>query len=192
MVYCRYCGEKNNDRALKCIKCGEPLSLLPNIYPGNMDNDMHSYRDRKDFDKEFRNNHQNNHDNFNQESIKSRYKNFDLGDPNFDKNKHRNHQINKLNNLSESKNNIYGVNHGNNLKKPNKSYVEWDVVVATALLVIILASILQRFFHTFGLSLALLIGLIYILIATKSKLSLFKAIPLAIFMVVAISAYFSL
>jgi len=192
MVYCKYCGEKNDNRVLKCTKCGKPLSLLPNDYPENKASDTHIFNDEKGFNKEFRNNYQDTHGNFSQRSIKSQYGNSGLHESNFGKNKYRNFQTDKINNSPGPHVNYYADNHRKTLKKHNKNYVEWDVVIATALLVIILAAILQRFFHTFGLSLALLIGLIYILTATKSKFSLFKAIPLAIFMVFTISAYFSL
>jgi hypothetical protein len=192
MVYCSYCGEKNNDGILKCKNCGRPLSLLPNNNPENMNRKMPKYPDKKNFNKEFRSDYQNNHGNFNQGSIKSRYKDFDQDNTNFDQENYGNNRLNRLNNLSTSQTGYYNDNQRKNLKKHNKGRVEWDVVVATAILVIIIASILQRFSPTFGLSVALFIGLIYILTATKSKLSLFKAIPLGIFMVFAISAYFSL
>jgi len=77
-------------------------------------------------------------------------------------------------------------------KKVSKTAIEWDVVIATALLVIILTAILQRIFPSFAIFISLLLGLVYILIATKSKASLIKSIPLTFFVILAISAYFSL
>ena len=192
MVYCIYCGEKNEDETLKCRKCGKPLSLLPHDYPENSDSKMPNYINKKRLNKGIMGDYQNNHDNFSQKSIESRYKDFNPYDDNFNENKYKNNQINKLNNLSSSRTNYNEDNYRKNLKKPIKNFVEWDVVVATALLVIILFTILQRFFHTIGLFIALFIGLIYILTATKQKSGLIKAIPLAIIMVFAISAYFSL
>jgi lipopolysaccharide export LptBFGC system permease protein LptF len=192
MVYCVYCGEKNKDRRLKCIKCGKPLSLLPNDYSENLNSNRSRYTNKKRLNKEFKNDYKGNQDNINQRSIKSNYKDFNRYENGFDKNKYRNNQTKRLNNLSSSQTNYYGVDSRENLKKPYKKYVEWDVVVATALLVIILSTILQRFFPRLGLLVALFVGLVYILIATKSKLTLIKAIPLSIIMVFAISAYFSL
>ncbi|MCL2114928.1 MAG: zinc ribbon domain-containing protein [Methanobrevibacter sp.] len=189
MVYCRYCGEKNKDSSFKCSKCGKPLSLAPDYYPEARNSNTSTYTNKKGLNKEFSNDI---HSNFNQKSIKSRYNNFNKQDNSFNRNENGNNQLNKLNRLSSSQNNYYEDNYRKNLKKPNKNHVEWDVVVATALLVIILTTILQRFFPRFGLTISLLFGLVYILIATKSKVSLFKAIPLAIIMIFAISAYFSL
>jgi len=189
MVYCRYCGEKNKDEALICKKCGKPLSLLPNLHPKNMNNNIPNRNYKKDLNPGFR---RKKPSNFNQGSIKSRYKDKNRFNTDFGENGYRINQSEELNNLSPSQPDYYDDYSRKNLQKQNKNYVEWDVVVATALLVIILATILQRFFHTFGLFVALLIGLIYILTATKSKISLFKAIPLAIIMVFAISAYFTL
>ena len=192
MVYCIYCGEKNEDVALKCRKCRKPLSLLPHDYLENSNSKIPNYNNKKRLDNRFRDNYQNNRGSFSQKSTKSSYKDFNLYDDNFDENKYNYDQINKLNRSSSSQTNYNEDNYRKNIKKPRKNYVEWDVVVATALLVIILATILQRFFYTMGLSIALFIGLIYILISTKSKLSLIKAIPLAIITVFAIYAYFSL
>ena len=192
MVYCRYCGEKNGDGRLNCLKCGKPLSLLPNDYPENLNSTRLNYTNKKEFNKEFRNNYQNDRNEFNQKSIKSRYSFFNPHDDEFDKNKHGTNQVNQSNDLSSSKTNYHHDYNGKNLEKHNKSPVEWDVVIATALLVIILSTILKRVFPAMGLLIALFTGLIYILIATKSKLSLFKSIPLSIFMIFAISAYFSL
>ncbi|MDR2966506.1 MAG: zinc ribbon domain-containing protein [Methanobacteriaceae archaeon] len=189
MVYCRFCGEKNKDNALNCRKCGKPLSLIPSHNLENLNKSIPNYTSKKELNNEFGNDIPSN---FNQKSIKSRYNNFNQYTNGFNKNKYGNNRPNKLNVLSNSQTNYYGDNHRKSLKKHNKNYVEWDVVVATALLVIILTTILQRFFPRFGLFMALFIGLTYILIATKSKISLFKAIPLAIIMVFAISAYFSL
>lgn len=78
-------------------------------------------------------------------------------------------------NLNKNQNNdYYSKNYGKKPVKPSKNSVEWDVVIATALMVIILTAILQRIFPFMAIFISLLIGLIYILIATKSKSSLFK------------------
>lgn len=76
--------------------------------------------------------------------------------------------------------------------KVGKTTVEWDIVITTALIVIILTKTLQRIFPFMAIFIVLLIGLAYILIATKSKSSLFKSIPLAILTILTISAYFSI
>ena len=86
----------------------------------------------------------------------------------------------------------YSQNHINEPKKVSKTTIEWDVVIATALMVIILTAILQRIFPVFAIFISLLLGLAYILVATKSKASLIKSIPLTFFVILAISAYFSL
>ncbi|MCL2157343.1 MAG: zinc ribbon domain-containing protein [Methanobrevibacter sp.] len=192
MVYCRYCGEKNKDEALICGKCGKPLSLIPNLYPKNMNKSMPNYNNKNEINRGFRKNKGNNHNNFNRGPIKSRFENLNRDDEIFNKDEYGNTLTEELNPSSTFQRGYYYDFSGKNLKKHNKNFVEWDVVVATALLVIILATILQRFFPTFGLFMALFIGLIYILTSTKSKSSLFKAIPLAIIMVFAISAYFTL
>ncbi len=103
---------------------------------------------------------------------------------------------NNLENSNNLNNNInsgyYSQNRPRESVKSNKNSVEWDVIIATALMVIILIAILQRVFPSIAIFISLLIGLIYILIATKSKSTLFKAIPLAILAILAISAYFSI
>ena len=112
-----------------------------------------------------------------------------------DKNLRLNSRYNNFQDLNQEKYSQPQFNNENNnkaYKTVNKTAVEWDVVIATALIVIIISAILQRIFPFLGIFMALLIGLIYILIATKSKLSLFKSIPLAILMILAVSAYFSL
>jgi len=76
--------------------------------------------------------------------------------------------------------------------KVSKTAIEWDVVIATALMVIILTAILQRIFPVYAIFISLLLGLAYILIATKSKASLIKSMPLTLLTILAISAYFSL
>lgn len=86
----------------------------------------------------------------------------------------------------------YHQNYVNESAKVSKTAIEWDVVIATALMVIILTAILQRIFPLFAIFISLLIGLAYILVATKSKSSLLKSIPLTILVILAISAYFSL
>ena len=192
MVYCRYCGAKNKDDAIICKKCGKSLSLTPSDFPESLKDSMHNFPYKKEFNKDFINDYQGNRGNYNQGSIKSRYNNSHQFNKDFNKKEYKYNQSESLNNLSASQTNFYQDNYRENHKKIPKKYIEWDVVIATALLVIILASILQRFFPTFGLSVALFFGLIYILAAIKFKSTLFKAIPLAIVMVFAISAYFSL
>ena len=86
----------------------------------------------------------------------------------------------------------YSQNYNREAKKVSKTAIEWDVVIATALMVIILTAIIQRIFPSFAIFISLLLGLSYILIATKSKPSLIKSIPLTIFVILAISAFFSL
>lgn len=91
-------------------------------------------------------------------------------------------------NPNTSQNHYQEVNN----REISKTTIEWDVVIATALLVIILSAILGRFLPNFAIFISLLVGLIYILIATKSKSSLMKSIPLVIIMILAVSAYFSI
>lgn len=86
----------------------------------------------------------------------------------------------------------YQQNYTNKHKRVSKTAIEWDVVIATALMVIILTAILQRIFPMFAIFISLLIGLAYILVATKSKSSLVKSIPLTILVILSISSYFSL
>ena len=192
MVYCRYCGEKNKDESLICWNCGKPLSLIPNLHPKNMNRSMPNPNNKKDINRGFRKNKGTNHNNFHRIPIKARFEDSNRYNTIFDRNEYQNTLAEELNPSSAFQRGYINGSSGKNIKEHNKNFVEWDVVVATALLVIILATILQRFFPTFGLFIALFIGLIYILISTKLKLTLFKAIPLAIVMVFTISAYFTL
>lgn len=80
----------------------------------------------------------------------------------------------------------------NKEKYVDKNSIEWDVVIATALITLILSAILNRIFPTLGLLFAIFVGLIYILIATKVKSSLVKSLPVTLIVICAISAFFSL
>ena len=93
--------------------------------------------------------------------------------------------------LQNGQNQQYSQNHAHE-PKVSKTAIEWDVVIATALMVIILTAILQRIFPVYAIFISLLLGLAYILIATKSKVSLIKSMPLTLLTILAISAYFSL
>ncbi len=185
MVFCRYCGEKNEDGNLKCSNCGKTLSLLPYKHQRNSHNDNSNFNEDIIFNRISKPKYSSNLKKNNQNSIKTHYQtDFNPND--------RNRNEKRFNDSLKPKYSHYDANGPYGNKKARKNFVEWDVVIATALLVIILSSIFQRVFPAFGLFLALLIGLIYILIATKSKSSLIKAIPLAIIMVLTISAYFVL
>jgi len=182
MVYCRYCGTQNRNGTLKCINCGKPLSLIPNDSQSSMQS-----QDRGPYLK--KNNQGNNYNNYNyhRSPIKYRYMEEDQKIDNF-----RNSSKYPNNPIMNQNNNYHSQNYMKEHVKTNKNSVEWDVVIATALMVIILTAILQRVFPSTAIFISLLIGLIYILIATKSKSSLFKAIPLTIIAILAISAYFSI
>ena len=192
MVFCSYCGVKNRDDSLKCYNCGEPLRS--------------SYDDPQfinDRGNEFNNDYSENRF---RGPIKDSYTSEDVN------------SLNDLDNRGPSftTNDSY-LNEGTTLyrreyktspdsNKFRKSYlyksspestdskniVEWDVVIATALIVIILTAILNRILPNFAFFISLFIALIYILIATKNKNSLYKSVPLAIIVIFAISSYFSL
>jgi len=189
MVYCRYCGTQNRDGALNCVKCGKPLSLIPNEPP--------TTRFTQNNNQNFRGDHFRESENINS-PIKRRYMN-----QNPDENQmNQNHNYNEYDqdygnhqryqdyssNLDQNQPNFEYENE----PKVSKTAVEWDVVIATALMVIILTAILQRAISSMAIFMSMLIGLAYILVATKSKLSLIKSIPLTILVVLAISAYFSI
>ena len=192
MVYCSYCGVKNRDGDSHCFNCGEQLPLVSykghNIPHERNINQQNSIRedfhnqilndlsDRNKKDNNLRNNH--NYD-FRSE----------INNPRLD-NMQNNFQDTNQEEYFESQ--LYNRNYNESTKTVDKTAVEWDVVIATALIVIILSAILQRIFPLLSIFMALCIGLIYILLATKSKLSLFKSIPLTVLMILAVSAYFSL
>ncbi|KZX10235.1 zinc ribbon domain-containing protein [Methanobrevibacter filiformis] len=163
----------------------------------------------------------NNTDNYNTESIKEKYVSSDSKSFATDSNSNKTSYLdppnnnNNNNNYSNESSTLYNreyhrnpnvLNKRNNVSfsesKYNSKYdleevtkehsIEWDVIVATALIFIILTAILNRIFSVIGIFISLFIALIYILVATKNKNSLFKSIPIAIIMIAAISAYLSL
>jgi hypothetical protein len=71
-------------------------------------------------------------------------------------------------------------------------YLEWDVIVATALIAMISTPIFNRLFPPFGYIMALLLSLLYLLMAIKSKPTLIIAIPLSFIVTCAITAFLSL
>ncbi|MDR2873188.1 MAG: zinc ribbon domain-containing protein [Methanobrevibacter sp.] len=95
-------------------------------------------------------------------------------------------------------NSLYKENKIYNKVKENKKseisnfYMEWDVIVATALTVIILTPIFNRLFPPLGYIMPLLISLIYLLMAIKNKPSLIIAIPLSFIVTCAFTAFLSL
>lgn len=204
MVYCRYCGTQNRDGTLKCTNCGKPLSLIPNDSHSNsmQDSSRNHYSKRDDYRKNNNygkiDNYGNNRNNHN-DSINPNVSNYHRS-PIKDSYMRKNQEFDNFENpskypanLNKNQNNDYhSQNYGKEPVKSSKNSVEWDVVIATALMVIILTAILQRIFPFMAIFISLLIGLLYILIATKSKSSLFKAIPLTVITILAISAYFSI
>lgn len=212
MIYCGYCGTKNRDDDFRCSQCNKYLSLMPNNYSSRPNSKSTSSSNLNDPYSYY---HNQNH------PIKNKYLEKDLNPNEFLENNPQNQRINNQN-INQSNQSRYNPNMRNqqyqNYEKPqnhpmnqhepherqnysqnigkyqevDKTAVEWDVVIATVLLVIILTAILQRIFPFTAIFISLLIGLDYILIATKSKFSLFKSIPLAILTILAISAYFSI
>jgi uncharacterized membrane protein YvbJ len=71
-------------------------------------------------------------------------------------------------------------------------YIEWDVVVATALIAIISTSIFNKLFSPFGYIMALLISLFYLLKTIKIKTTLVIVLPLSFIVTCAITAFLSL
>ena len=192
MVFCSYCGAKNRDGSLKCYNCGKPLRLV--------------YDDPQVVDKDTKLNNNYSENRF-KGSIKDNYTSKNVSSLN-DLDNHGSSFTTNDSYLNEGTT-LYkreyktNPNRNNNLRNSslyknspenidNKNVVEWDVVIATALIVIILTAVLNRFLPSFGFFIALLVALIYILIATKNKTSLYKSIPLAIIVILAISSYFSL
>ncbi|MCL2688202.1 MAG: zinc ribbon domain-containing protein [Methanobrevibacter sp.] len=193
MVYCSYCGARNRDDVSHCSNCGERLPIIrdknQNIPQNNYSNQQNSNRPISS--NQIPNNPYN-------RPIKNNYLRDNRYNKNFTDEDNNLRLDNRHDNFQDSNQKKYpkpqfnNKNNDNPHKTVNKTAVEWDVVIATALIVIIISAILQRVFPFLSIFMALLIGLIYILIATKSKLSLFKSIPLAILMILAVSAYFSL
>ncbi|KZX16714.1 hypothetical protein MBCUT_05720 [Methanobrevibacter cuticularis] len=219
MVFCSYCGTQNPDGESKCVKCGKPLSLMGNNPSNKRKYGVNSPKSKLGSNNLSSNSYHpesNNSDSINK-PIKERYQiresrnpngpsprnsyspeaNYPL-DRNFNQNNYNNDVRTKLDDsfISSQKqgygNPYYHSQQNYESKEVSKSTIEWDVVIATALLVIILSAILNRFIPTLGIFISLIMGLIYILVATKSKLSLVKSIPLAIVMILAVSAYFSI
>jgi hypothetical protein len=214
MVYCRYCGTQNRNGGLKCVQCGKPLSLIPNEpQPRSKVESYHDHnpksrvqkspikdnylRKDKNLDVSRENNSQKNINLYQSQN----QRNDQLYNQNYRSNIRQNLNQNKYNdqnirnypkNFHEPQENQYNSQEYRNELKIDKTAVEWDVVIATALLVIILTAILQRILPFMAIFISLLIGLAYILVATKSKFSLFKSIPLAVLVILAISAYFSI
>jgi len=192
MVYCSYCGTENLDGNSHCSNCGKPLPLIENRnqhnpqnnYPQNQNNNPPNFSNQRP-------------NTLHNRSIKDDYLRDSYDDNSTDRfnnppldNRRNQHQ--DLHPKQYSDRQFNNKNDDSLPKTVDKTAVEWDVVIATALIVIIISAVLQRIFPLLAIFMALLIGLIYILIATKSKLSLFKSIPLAILMILAVSAYFSL
>lgn len=94
---------------------------------------------------------------------------------------------------NEIRSNVYGsYNDSNNENYINKNSIGWDVVIATALITLISAAVLNRIFSNLGLLFAVVIGFIYILIASKVKSSIVKVLPVTLVVICAISAFFAL
>jgi len=215
MVYCRYCGAQSRDGDLKCSNCGKPLSLMPNepqLRSNSSSNNKslrgNNFRNNPNPNDSIKNRYmQGNQNNQNQQNPQNRqyqdsqnYQNQrnqhdsqyqgDYQNPRAYQNYQRDQEYSD--NLHQSGlNQQYSQNHVHE-PKVSKTAIEWDVVIATALMVIILTAILQRIFPFYAIFISLLLGLAYILIATKSKSSLVKSIPLTLVTILAISAYFSL
>ncbi|MDR2829656.1 MAG: hypothetical protein LBB45_01230 [Methanobrevibacter sp.] len=177
-MFCKYCGHENRTSGLKCSKCGKPLSLLPNDQSNSM------------LEKNLSPN-QDSHENIRKDSIKWRYinhqnqekkYNIDYDDNNYSDEFYRNKSImsHENNNLDDGK--IETV----------ECFIEWDVIIASSLIFIILTAVFNRILPAFGYVFTLLTSLSYILIATKNKNTLILAIPLSFLTTSAISAFLSL
>ncbi|MDR2624118.1 MAG: hypothetical protein LBC39_06100 [Methanobrevibacter sp.] len=118
----------------------------------------------------------------------------DHDDGGFDQNDHDEDELYRAKfheNIGRYKDNNLDFDHEK--KTENLVYfIEWDVIIASSLIVIILTAIFNRMFPIFGYISALLVSLIYVLIATKNKNTLFLAIPLSFISTAAISAFLSI
>ena len=151
----------------------------------------HNYQNQQVYHDNQPNRHYQNHQSYQNQQNQQSYQ--DYQNQQNQQNHPRNQEYEYPDDFNRSElNRQYPPNDVYEPKKVSKTTIEWDVVIATALMVIILTAILQRVFPVFAIFISLFLGLAYILVATKSKPSLIKSIPLTFFVILAISAYFSL
>ncbi|WP_067089157.1 zinc ribbon domain-containing protein [Methanobrevibacter curvatus] len=196
MVYCKYCGTNNIDGNLKCQNCGKPLSLIPNNKPPNRNEDFHNDSIKSRYVEYKENKHRpNNNRNINRslgENYKQYQNNNDFNNRlnnNYGYKENYNYNYNNENPIPYQENQYIKTSPKENIKK---KYIEWDVIIASALIMIILSAIVNRILPDFSLLVSLVVALIYILVSTKNKSSLFVSIPLTMVVITAITAYFSL
>lgn len=160
-------------------------------YQNNQSNQNYQNQQRQQHQQDPQNQHYQDQQNYqNQQNPQDNRYQRNYQNPQDQQNYQRNQE--HSNNLHQTGlNQQYSQNYAHE-PKVSKTAIEWDVVIATALMVIILTAILQRILPFFAIFISLLLGLAYILIATKSKASLVKSIPLTLLTILAISAYFSL
>jgi hypothetical protein len=164
----------------------------------NYTNPNKDYKNIPNYNSNNLNNDNNYVNNLNHSNNNLNYRNMGQNHPNYPhdrQNLDNNNEIydNRQVGYSKSPPNLYpDKSYKNSLEYEKKNYIEWDVIIATAFITIILSAIFNRILPSIGLLLSLLISLIYILIATTNKSSLFISIPLTLIMVATISAYFSL
>jgi len=192
MVICNYCGRENKTGDLKCSNCGKPLGLLSNDSSDPIfEKDLNQIQ-KNDFQKGIIKN-----------SIKWRYAdsqsdqerkhdNLDIGFNN--QNKGYDTHVNnfKYNQDHDEILDIYWNDNLNTSSEKFEYFIEWDVIIASSLIVIILTAIFNRIFPVVAYIIALIISLIYVLIATKNKNTLMFVIPLSFITTCAMSAFLSL
>ncbi|GAA5819037.1 MAG: zinc ribbon domain-containing protein [Methanobrevibacter sp. CfCl-M3] len=205
MVTCRYCGQKSRTGDLRCSNCGKPLSLLAN--------------DQSDpiFEKDLGQIHEDHFQegNVRKGSIKWKYTNPEYNnstnklnnqnrgyEPSFDDLSHSQSRPDYYGHDDDLYRNKFNENIGQYRSSLDNNYnrkfeviwlfIEWDVIVASSFIVIILTAVFNRIFPVVGYILALLISLMYVLTTTKNKDTLILAIPLSFITTSAISAFLSL
>ncbi|MDR2545476.1 MAG: hypothetical protein LBD03_08080 [Methanobrevibacter sp.] len=205
MVTCRYCGQKSRTGDLRCSNCGKPLSLLANDPSDSI------------FEKDLGQIHE---DHFQEENVRKGSIKWKYTNPEHNNSTNKINNQNRgyepyFNDLSPSQShpdyyehdddfyrNKFNENIGQYRSNLDRNYdgksevigffIEWDVIVASSFIVIILTAVFNRIFPLLSYVLALLISLMYVLTTTKNKNTLILAIPLSFITTSAISAFLSL
>ncbi|MDR1819326.1 MAG: hypothetical protein LBR15_03635 [Methanobrevibacter sp.] len=205
MVTCRYCGQKSRTGELRCSNCGKPLSLLANdpsdpMFEGGIGQIHEDHFQEENIKKgsikwKYTNpEHDNSTNKFDNQS---REYESSVDDLSYNQSHPDHYEYdddfyrNKFNENIEQ----YRSNLDNNHDRKSEVigfFIEWDVIVASSFIVIILTAIFNRIFPVVSYVLALLISLVYVLATIKNKNTLILAIPLSFITTSAISAFLSL
>ncbi|MDR3223322.1 MAG: hypothetical protein LBT66_06290 [Methanobrevibacter sp.] len=195
MVICSYCGQENKIGNLKCSNCGKPLSLLSNdssdpIFEKELNQNHENDFQKGDFQKGIKKNSIKWKYANSQSNQEKKHDNLDIGFNN--QNKDYDAPVNNFNYNQNYDDEQYYDDNINTSSEKFEYFIEWDVIIASSLIVIILTAIFNRIFPVVAYIIALIISLIYVLITTKNKNTLMLVIPLSFITTCAMSAFLSL